>query len=262
MTMQRPCEAAGTDSVPCTSRRTEEECVPHAAGASEDCYEEARKTMEELKREIEDAKEELKELNHLKAKAAFSSLWSPAGHHPHHPSGGCSRDPDVVLIAATGGPEGGPSMPLPAHWDILASRSPVFKAMLENEMEESRSGTIKITDMSYDGLRAFVSSLYAEAYLDEQMACELLVLADMYQAKPLKAYCELFLVSKLNWDKSIIYYAFARLYNAKLLLEAALSLISENRKKLREHQEYSILENDPLLGLEIFEACLAKRDST
>jgi len=49
--------------------------------------------------------------------------------------------------------------------------------MLESEMEESRSGIIKIYDVSYDVLRAFVHYMYtAEALLDEQMASDLLVL--------------------------------------------------------------------------------------
>ncbi|XVF50362.1 hypothetical protein PTKIN_Ptkin04bG0091200 [Pterospermum kingtungense] len=82
--------------------------------------------------------------------------------------------------------------------------------MLENDMEKSRSGTIKISDVSYDALCAFVNYLYiAEAWLDKQMACDLLVLAKKYQVKHLKAYWEKFLVSKLNWDNSLMSYAFA-----------------------------------------------------
>ncbi|KHG29006.1 hypothetical protein F383_35845 [Gossypium arboreum] len=69
------------------------------------------------------------------------------------------------------------------------NHSPVFKAMLENEMEESKSGTIKISDVSYDALRAFVNYLYtAESWLDEQMACDLLVLTEKYQVKHLKGF--------------------------------------------------------------------------
>ncbi|KAK3428229.1 hypothetical protein EUGRSUZ_E00985 [Eucalyptus grandis] len=125
--------------------------------------------------------------------------------------------------------------------------------MLENEMEESRSSTIKISDMSYDALHAFVNFLHAEACLDEQMACELLVSAEKYQK---------FLVSKLNWDNSIKYYAFAHQHNAKHLLEAATSLISDNLDKLRKHQEYPLLvEEDPRLGLELLEACLVRREN-
>lgn len=144
------------------------------------------------------------------------------------------------------------------------SRSPVFKAMLENEMEESRSGTIKIGDVSYDALRAFVNYLYtAEACLDEQMACDLLVLAEKYQVKHLKSYCEKFLVSKLNWENSIVSYAFAHQHNAKNVLEAALSTITDNMDKLTKREEYvELVEKDPRLVVEIYEAYLSKQVNT
>lgn len=145
------------------------------------------------------------------------------------------------------------------------SRSPVFKAMLENEMEESLSGTIKIGDVSYDALRTFVNYLYtAEAScLDEQVACELLALAEKYQVKHLKGYCEKFLLSKLNWDNSLMSYSFARQYNSKPISDAALSLITDNMDKLTQEEEYvELVEKDPRLVVEIYEAYLSKQVNT
>lgn len=78
----------------------------------------------------------------------------------------------------------------------------------------------------------------------------------------LKAYCDKFLVSKLNWDNSIKYYAFAHLHNAKHLLEATTSLISDNLDKLRKHQEYPLLvEEDLRVGLALLQACLVRREN-
>ena len=144
------------------------------------------------------------------------------------------------------------------------SRSPVFKAMLENDMEESRSGTINISDVSYYSLRAFVNYLYtAEASLDDQMAFNLLVLAEKYQVKHLKSYCEKYLVAKLNWERSIANYAFAHQHNAKLLLDAALALITDNMDKLTKHDEYiELVENNPRLVVEIYEKSLSKQVET
>ncbi|XP_030545185.1 BTB/POZ domain-containing protein At4g08455-like [Rhodamnia argentea] len=245
--MRRPCKEE-TDSMRCTSCK--EECVTLDAGTCKRCSEEVSETEEELKREVEN----------LKAKVAFLSFWSPTGRHCH--LSGCSHGPgftDVVLVAAKDGPNGDPSMPVPAHRAILASRSTVFKAMLENEMEESQSGTIKMSDMSCDALRAFVDYLYAEAWLDEQMACELLVLAEKHQVVHLKAYCEMILVSKLNWDNSIKYYAFVHQQNAKVLLEAALCLILDNIYELQKHQDYwEFVNKDPRLMLKIYRAFLGK----
>ena len=144
------------------------------------------------------------------------------------------------------------------------SRSPVFKAMLENEMEESLSGTIKISDVSYDALRTFVYYLYtAEACLDEQMACDLLVMSEKYQVKHLKSYCERFLVTKLSPDNSLMTYAFAHQHNAKHVLDAALSQIVENMDKLTKREEYmELVEKDPRLIVEIYEAYLSKQVNT
>lgn len=140
----------------------------------------------------------------------------------------------------------------------------MFKAMLENEMEESRSGTIKIADVTYDALRAFVNYLYnAEACLDEQIAYELLELAEKYQVKHLKSHCEKFLVTKLTWDNSVMCYAFAHQHNAKHLLDAALSQITENMHKLTKREDYmELVEKDPRLVVEIYESYISKQVNT
>jgi speckle-type POZ protein len=136
--------------------------------------------------------------------------------------------------------------------------------MLENDMEESRSGTIKIADVSYDALRAFVNYLYtAEACLDNQMACNLLVLGEKYQVKHLKAYCEKYLISKLNWEKAIVNFAFAHQHNANQLQDAALAGIMENMDNLTKNEDYTeLVETNPRLVVEIYEAYLAKQVNT
>ncbi|KAL3737292.1 hypothetical protein ACJRO7_026117 [Eucalyptus globulus] len=242
--MQRPCEEEETNSMPCTCTSCKEEHVTLDAVTWKECSDEARQTNEELKREIEDGtckgcseeaeqtketKEELKgEIEDLKAKVAFLSInHLHLSGRPHGPG-----STDVVLVAAGDSPNGGPSKPVPAHRAIL------------------------ISGMSYHIFRAFVIFLYAEACLNEQMACELLASAEKYQVEHLKAYHEKFLISKLNWDNSIRYYAFAHQHNAK---EAATSLILDNLDKLRKHQVYFILTENPRLGLELLEAsCLAR----
>ncbi|KAG1328092.1 BTB/POZ domain-containing protein [Cocos nucifera] len=224
------------------------------AGTCKECYEEASETEEELKREIED----------LKAKIAFLRLCSPVdGAYSVS-----SSSTDLLLLHAAplecSSAAFCPSPAVPAHRAVLISRSPVFKAMLENEMEESRSGMIKIHDVSYDVLRYFVHFLYtAEVLLDEQLACDLLVLAEKYQVKHLKAFCEKFMTSKVNNDNAIAHYAFAHRHNAKQLLEAALSLIMDNMATLTEREEYKeLVEKDPRLVVEIYEAYLTRQVNT
>lgn len=221
-----------------------EEYEEDDAGTCKECYEEASETEEELKREIEE----------LKSKVAFLRLNSPIDIS----SSSSSSATDLLLHASSSTPA------VPAHRSVLISRSPVFRAMLENEMEESRSGMIKINDVSYDVLRLFVHYLYtAEVLLDEQMACELLVLAEKYQVKHLKAFCEKFLTSKVHNENAIANYAFAHRHNSKQLLDAALSLIMDNMSTLTEREEYKeLVEKDPRLVVEIYEAYLTRQVNT
>ncbi|ONM52711.1 BTB/POZ domain-containing protein [Zea mays] len=242
------------------------------AGTCKECYEEASETEEELKREIDD----------LRSRLLFLRLPSPTLDAASAPN--C----DLLLHAIPSTGAGGerdagrtPDTPaVPAHrvilvgplsfttssflCAILASRSPVFRAMLENEMEESRSGVIKIYDVSYDILRAFVHYMYtAEALLDEQMASDLLVLAEKYEVKHLKAYCEKFIASKVNDDNAITHYAFAHRHSAKQLLEASLSVLMANMSTLSDREEYKeLVEKDPRLVVEIYEAYLNRQVNT
>ncbi|KAF4398126.1 hypothetical protein G4B88_019847 [Cannabis sativa] len=204
----------------------QEDYDAHDGGTCKECYDEANDTEEDLKREIED----------LRAKVAFLKLCDSMDYPNHYstaPTPYSTRFSDVILVALEG-TSGAPAPAVPAHKAVLASRSPVFRAMLENEMEESRSGTIKINDVSYEALRAFVNYLYtADADFNEHMAYSLLVLAEKYQ------------------------------HNAKLVLEASLSMITENMDKLTKREEFlELKEKDPHLIVEIYEASLSKQVNT
>ncbi|XP_019464120.1 PREDICTED: BTB/POZ domain-containing protein At4g08455 isoform X2 [Lupinus angustifolius] len=229
-------EEEGNFTMRCIS--CEEDYDHDGAGTCKECYEEANETEEEYKRQIEE----------LKAKINFLKLSSAVD------------TTDVILI-----PYGDCSSGcVHAHKAILVSRSPVFKAMLESDMEESRSGTIKIDDVSYDALSAFVNYLYtAEACLDDQMAFDLLVLAEKYEVKHLKAFCEKFLIARLNLDKAIANYAFAHQHNAKQLQDSALALIIDNMDRFTRCEDYADLKDtNPRVVVEIFEAYLAKQVNT
>ncbi|CAB4266847.1 unnamed protein product [Prunus armeniaca] len=184
---------------------------------------------------------------HHKAKVAFLGATHPASFS------------DVVLFASDDEAAG----PVPAHKAVLVSRSPVFRAMFENEMEESLSSTIKIGEVSYRTLGAFVNYLYtAEVRLDQQFACVLFVMAEKYQVQHLKDYCQKFLVANLNCDNSLSTYILAHRHNAKQIIDAALIVITGNMDKLTSRKEYAKLkEKDPQLVIEIYEAFLSRHSS-
>ncbi|KAK1439906.1 hypothetical protein QVD17_05731 [Tagetes erecta] len=245
-------ESTSSEMMKCVSCK--EEYDAEDAGTCRECYEEASETEEELKREIEE----------LKSKVNFLRFWPPIDSRPHRSTSPCFTDVLLVAVDVDSGHPLANSAPVPANKAVLASRSPVFRAMLETEMEESLSGTIKLSDVSYDALRAFVNYLYtAEACLDDDMACNLIILADKYEVKHLKTYCEKFLISKLVLESSLISYLFAHQHNANNLLDAALSLILDNMDKISKREEYiELVDKDPRLVVEIYEAYLSKQVNT
>ncbi|KAJ3707464.1 hypothetical protein LUZ61_011169 [Rhynchospora tenuis] len=233
-----------------------EEYGAEEAGTCKECYEEASETEEELHREID----------HLKSLLSFLRLDPPPSPPP--PTSSASSSSGLLLLRSVSpSSDDDSTTPLadssavPAHRAVLVSRSPVFKAMLDNEMEESRSGVIKIPDASTEVLRSFVNYLYtAETTLDEDIAPDLLILAEKYQVNHLKVFCERYMTSKVNHENAIACYAFAHRHNAKQLLDAALSLIIENMATLREREEYKeLVERDPRLVVELYEAYLCRQ---
>ncbi|KAK7302048.1 hypothetical protein RJT34_12927 [Clitoria ternatea] len=221
----------------------EEEYDPENLGTCKECYE---KEKEELKRKTKELVEMKSKNEELESKASFLSICSPV----LNPSPFFSTEP-LLLVPV----DDSSASPIPAHKNILVTRSPVFKAMLESDMLESRSGKIKIADVSCEVLRAFVNFLYtAEACLNDKMAGSLLALGEKYQVKHLKAYCEKFLISKLNWDKSLKFFTFASKYNCKQLKGASMEVIMNNMPNFTENYYHEVMaRNNYMLIVEIYE---------
>jgi hypothetical protein len=71
---------------------------------------------------------------------------------------------------------------LKSHRGVLSARSRVFKGMFLSEMEEAKTGKVKICDVSAPAFKAFLSFVYTGRLLSE--ACdgsELWGLADIYE---------------------------------------------------------------------------------
>ncbi|XP_021815274.1 BTB/POZ domain-containing protein At4g08455-like [Prunus avium] len=176
----------------------------------------------------------------LKAKVALLTM-------PHQFS--ISFAPDLSLFACDDGHPDGP-VQVSAHTVVLASRSPVFGAILDNGATE-----IHFYELMLGDLCDFVNYLYtAEICLDQKLARTLLGVAEKYQLHHLKDLCQKFLVSNLNWDNSLATYTFGHDRNDKQIIDAALKLITNNIEKLASSDEYAELKRShPQLVIEIYE---------
>uniref|UniRef100_A0A3B3TA33 Speckle type BTB/POZ protein like n=1 Tax=Paramormyrops kingsleyae TaxID=1676925 RepID=A0A3B3TA33_9TELE len=131
----------------------------------------------------------------------------------------CSRFTDCSLYV--GGQE------FKAHKSILAARSPVFNAMFEHEMEESKKNRVDISDVDPDVFKEMMGFIYTgKAPNLEKMADNLLAAADKYALERLKVMCEEALCSSLSVENVADILILADLHSAEQLKAQAIDFIN------------------------------------
>ena len=109
----------------------------------------------------------------------------------------------------------------PCHRSILSARSPVFRAMLQADMEEKREGIIYIKDFSPDVVKAMLNYMYTSTLdqgdQDQEHLKEVFKAADKYQLDLLKKACEQNLCHGLTTENCLIYLVLGDMYKAEML---------------------------------------------
>ncbi|XP_065204070.1 speckle-type POZ protein-like [Planococcus citri] len=117
----------------------------------------------------------------------------------------------------------------PAHKLILAARSSVFKAMFKNDMQESQTNHITITDMEQEIFEEMLQYIYTGKMPNlHEWAFELLPAADKYDLEGLKNACERLLLTKISAENACKILVLADMHNAEELKAHALRFIKEN----------------------------------
>ncbi|KAI2659088.1 Speckle-type POZ protein-like B [Labeo rohita] len=130
-----------------------------------------------------------------------------------------------------------------AHKSILAARSPVFNAMFEHKMEESKKNRVDISDVEPDVFREMMVFIYTgKAPNLEKMADNLLAAADKYALERLKVLCEEALCNSLSVENVADILILADLHSAEQLKAQAIDFI--NRQSRRRHNGDGRLESD------------------
>ncbi|KAK5980828.1 Protein maternal effect lethal 26 [Trichostrongylus colubriformis] len=115
-----------------------------------------------------------------------------------------------------------------AHRAILAARSPVFQAMLMNELtSETKRGVLEISDLDYDVVYEMVHYIYCGRCRKEisDIAADLLMAADKYGIVELKDRCEEVLLENLTEENACQLLILGDLYSAEQLQERAVEFI-------------------------------------
>jgi len=152
----------------------------------------------------------------------------------------------------------------PSHQSILAARSPVFKAMIQNEMMEKQNKKIFIKDVKPRTVAEMLNFMYTgDISVDEmeEISCDLLRVADMYELDDLKEMCEEKLVCNLSVENSIESLVLGDSHNASKLKKMALDLVTKNMKKIVDTDVYKdLLAQRPALTLEITKVILQENE--
>lgn len=133
----------------------------------------------------------------------------------------CPKFSDVTLDI--GGKE------IPAHKGILVARSPVFAAMFEHDMSEKVQSRVVITDLEYEAVREAVRFIYTGlAPKIDEMAQDLLIIAEKYDLNELKKMSEERLSSKMSVENAAELLTLADIHNADQLKAHAINFITAN----------------------------------
>ncbi|CAM6082651.1 unnamed protein product [Calypogeia fissa] len=122
----------------------------------------------------------------------------------------------------------------PAHRCMLASVSPVFRAMFQNKMLEQTTSVVKVEDMSTGAFRAFLRLLYTGSLTREDIqtfGLEVLAACHKYEVPQLAKICSPVLGDMLTVENALNILEHAVLYDESLF-ERCKEFIGCNMKQL------------------------------
>ncbi|GBO21425.1 Speckle-type POZ protein B [Araneus ventricosus] len=149
---------------------------------------------------------------------------------------------DVELITKT--------KAFPAHKIVLCARSPVFKAMLINEMKEKNTNCIQVDDLGDDVVQQLLLFLYSDTVenFEWEIATQLYYAADKYQVGKLKELCSPFLVESLTPNNAGELLLLADTHSDSDLKKVVEDFILEHDQQVFGSEEWEMLmETNPLL---------------
>lgn len=142
-----------------------------------------------------------------------------------------------------------------AHKCVVAARSKVLRAMLEQNLQDKKNkGTVVIKGADVKTFKAFLKYLYTGKIDNiEDVASDLMCLADKYAVKSLKEECERYICSTLDEHNAIQTLIVAHFHNFEYLEKIALMNVKHYINKIRDSNELERLDPYPTLLRKIIE---------
>jgi len=151
------------------------------------------------------------------------------------------------------------------HKVVLASRSPVFRAMLLHNMEESAQQKVEPKNFDFDTMSLVLKFMYKgdiETNLLEKHAESIFMAADYYEINDLKKSCEQVLMTQVTIKNMVDMFVMADMYKATDLKLATKKLIVQNSKELMKQKDWKQkFGSSNHLVFEILESVIIKDDN-
>lgn len=142
-----------------------------------------------------------------------------------------------------------------AHSLIVKCRSKVMRAMLENDTKEKEEKVIEIKDTNAEAFKSFLKYIYTNEIDNiEELAEDLIILAEKYDLQCLKNNCEQYLLTKVDKTNIIRYLVIAHLYNCKIFKQELLDKMRFYIKDIVNNEEFDELENFSCLYKDIIKS--------
>jgi len=127
----------------------------------------------------------------------------------------------------------------PARRYVLSENNTFFKNMFASGMKESLSSVIEIEDTKAPTFKAFLEFIYVgKVDLKEDLALDLLKLADKYILNDLKTYCGNYLRGIITLDNCANLSEIADLYDTEALKARIRAFFRENAKKIARRADF------------------------
>ncbi len=153
---------------------------------------------------------------------------------------------------------------MPAHRLIVASRSPVFKALLDSNMREGIEETVHIHDVRAPAFRLLLHFVYTDCLppdfsgenLEVTMAQHLLAAADRFELPRLRAICEKHLCETVDVENAATTLALAEENHASELKRHCLDFVASNLSQVMSTSGFEyMIQRCPELQRSILQAC-------
>lgn len=147
-----------------------------------------------------------------------------------------------------------------AHKNILCARSEVFKAMLESDMVEGRTGVVELQDTDINYIQDFVRYLYTGVIpeLSFDSAKVLYELGDKYLVGSLVLRCLEYMLDNLSPENVCLSLALAEVHSDEKLKDSAVNYILKEKVYLQDENWLPFCNRCPGLANEVYRVIQAR----